>query len=77
MDDLGNQQYTIEQLQQEYALSLSKAVEVLDRFGGYRPLIDNVRNPVFALGRVILHARPLVSCANTATRYPDLAGQAC
>ncbi|MDP9573427.1 UNVERIFIED_ORG: hypothetical protein J2W66_003929 [Agrobacterium larrymoorei] len=42
MDDLRNQPYTVEQLQQEYALSLPKAVEVLGRFGGYRSLIDKM-----------------------------------
>jgi len=42
MDDLRNQPYTVEQLQQEYALSLPKAVEVLDRFGGDRSLIDKM-----------------------------------
>jgi len=42
MDDLRNQPYTVEQLQQAYALSLPKAVEVLDRFGGDRSLIDKM-----------------------------------
>lgn len=42
MDDLRNQPYTVEQLQQEYALSLSRAVEALDRFGGDRPFIDKM-----------------------------------
>jgi len=42
MDDLRNQPYTVEQLQQEYALSLSRAVVVFDRFGGNRSLIDKM-----------------------------------
>lgn len=32
--------YTVEQLQQQYAVSLHVAVEVLERFGGDRSKID-------------------------------------
>ncbi|KWT75313.1 hypothetical protein BS628_18260 [Agrobacterium radiobacter] len=35
-------QYTVEQLQQEYAVSLAKAVEVLDRYGGDRAIIEKL-----------------------------------
>ncbi len=36
------QPYTVEQLQQEYSVSLPKAVEVLDRFGGDRQTIKKL-----------------------------------
>ncbi|MDR6101679.1 hypothetical protein QE369_001857 [Agrobacterium larrymoorei] len=34
--------YTLEQLQQKYSLSISRAADVMDRFGGDRALIDKI-----------------------------------
>lgn len=34
--------YTLEQLQQKYSLSISKAVDVIERFGGDRASIDKM-----------------------------------
>jgi len=42
MPDTSNDRYTVEQLQQEYALSLPRAVELLDRFGGDRSSIEKL-----------------------------------
>jgi hypothetical protein len=42
MQNVPKQPYTVEQLQHNYSLSLSKAVEVLDRFGGDRASIDKL-----------------------------------
>ncbi|WP_193749476.1 hypothetical protein [Agrobacterium tumefaciens] len=42
MPDNETQPYTVEQLQQEYSVSLPKAVEVLDRFGGDRQTIKKL-----------------------------------
>lgn len=42
MQDNYLQPYTVEQLQQEYSMSLPKAVEVLDRFGGDRETIHKL-----------------------------------
>jgi len=42
MPDNETQPYTVEQLQQEYSVSLPKAVEVMDRFGGDRRTIKKL-----------------------------------
>lgn len=39
---ISTEPYTLEQLQQKYSLSISRAVDVLDRFGGDRTLIDKM-----------------------------------
>jgi hypothetical protein len=42
MPDNETQPYTVEQLQQEYSVSLATAVEVVDRFGGDRRTIKKL-----------------------------------
>ncbi len=37
-----SKQYTVEQLQEVYALSLPKAIQLLDRFGGDAAVIDKM-----------------------------------
>lgn len=42
MSQKKSKQYTVEKLQEIYALSLPKAIEVLDRFGGNGALIEKM-----------------------------------
>ncbi|NWJ27538.1 hypothetical protein [Rhizobium sp. RM] len=42
MKSANPEPYTIEKLQSVYALSLQKAAEILDRFGGDRKLIEKM-----------------------------------
>lgn len=39
---LRTEPYTVEQLQQKYSLSISKAADILDQFKGDRALIDKM-----------------------------------
>jgi hypothetical protein len=42
MSRAATKQYTVEQLQEVYALSLPKAIQLLDRFGGDAAVIDKM-----------------------------------
>lgn len=42
MSRAASKQYTVEQLQEVYALSLPKAIQLLDRFGGDAAVIDKM-----------------------------------